>query len=86
MLALIGAGYTLQKFKSFYPAYDFYETHRDTLMATENEVKGDLSFLEKANGVVFSLPPSLAALNLVEEMKFEKKNDFALKHRSLRER
>ena len=42
-------------------------------MATENEVKGDLSFLEKANGVVFSLPPSLAALNLVEEMKFEKK-------------
>ncbi|MAZ49458.1 MAG: hypothetical protein CME65_12935 [Halobacteriovoraceae bacterium] len=73
MLALIGAGYTLQKFKSIYPAYDFYETHRDNLLATEDHVKGDLSFLDKVQGLVFSLPPSKSALNLVRNLNFEGK-------------
>lgn len=71
MLALIGAGYTLQKFKKTHPAYDFYETHRETLNANENRIEGDLSFLDKANGLVFSLPPSKGALHLVKNIKFE---------------
>lgn len=73
MLALIGAGYTLQRFKNLYDAYDFHETHRDTLEATEKEIKGDLSFLEKAHGLIFSLTPSLGALNLVQNLHFDKK-------------
>lgn len=73
MLALIGAGYTLQKFKSLYPDYDFFETHRDSLNATEDNIEGDLSFLNSSAGLVFSLPPSAGALNLVKNIKFEKR-------------
>lgn len=72
MLALIGAGYTLQKFKRLHPTYDFFETHRDSLCATEDEIEGDLSFLSNANGLIFSLPPSKSALNLVKNLEFEK--------------
>ena len=73
MLALIGAGYTLQKFKKQHPSYDFFETHRDTLNATKDKIEGDLSFLGKADGLIFSLPPSPGALNLINNIKFDKK-------------
>lgn len=72
MIALIGAGFTLQNFKRLYKSYDYHETHRDSLEATGTEIIGDLSFLDHCESLIFSLPPSAGALNLVKRIKFEK--------------
>lgn len=72
MIALIGAGYTLQRFIEVHPQYQYHETHRSNLEAFDDHIKGDLSFLENSQALIFSLPPSQAALHLVDQLQFTK--------------
>jgi hypothetical protein len=72
-IALIGAGYTLQRFKHLYNDYNFHETHRESLHAKPDSIWGDLSFLEHCDALVFSLPPRPEALNLIQHLQFNKR-------------
>ena len=71
-IALIGAGYTLQRFMQLCDDYEYHETHRSTLEATSDSISGDLGFLDSADAMIFSLPPSPGALNLVQQLSFNK--------------
>lgn len=73
-LSLIGAGHTLQRFvRNFSKDYEFKASHRDQLRALEDRIEGDLEPFLNSDAMVFSLPPSQAALNLIKHIKFEKK-------------